>query len=323
MEFICRTNVICPASFPVADGAGEVWMALRFIDLHTHSTASDGSFSPSRLVGEARSLGLAALALTDHDTLEGLDEAERAVQEKGTRSPDFSFEFIRGCELSSRCGPAEAHILGLWIGREERDVSDLKEKLAEVRAQRFRRNVAMAEKLRGLGFAVRLEDVEALAGGEVVARPHFAALLLRMGVVKSVREAFEKFLGYRGAAYVPRELMKPEEAVELLAGSGATVVLAHPMLMRCPVHELDELIARLKPHGLNALEAYHSEHGAADERVCVELAARHGLLLSGGSDFHGESKPLVRLGKGHGALRVSEAVLESLKRARMEQGLPV
>ncbi len=298
-------------------------MALRFVDLHTHSTASDGSFSPSRLVNLAHSLGLSALALTDHDTLEGLDEAETEAKTLSSTYPDISFEFVRGCELSSRCGSAEAHILGLWIDRDEAKLCGLRKKLLEVQTQRFMRNSAMAEKLQALGLGVRLEDVEALAGGEIVARPHFAAQLLRIGAVKSIREAFEKYLGYKGAAYVPRELMKPEEAVSLLAECGATVALAHPMLMHCPIEDLDELLTRLKPCGLNALEAYHSEHGAADERICVELAARHGLLLSGGSDFHGESKPLVKLGKGHGSLRVSEAVLERLKLDRKERGLPL
>lgn len=298
-------------------------MALRLVDLHTHSTASDGSFSPARLVREAYAMGLTALALTDHDTLEGLDEAEAEAERLRTEHPEAPFEFVRGCELSSRCGPAEAHILGLWIGRDGAALNDLQKKLKEVQELRSVRNAVMVEKLRQLGFDVKLEDVEALAGGEVVARPHFAALLLRLKVVKSVREAFEKYLGYGGAAYVPRELMTPEEAVALLAGSGATVALAHPMLMHCPQKDLDELISRLKPCGLNALEAYHSEHGAADERVCVELAARHGLLLSGGSDFHGDSKPLVKLGKGHGSLRVSAAVLDRLKQDRLERSLPV
>lgn len=302
--------------------AGEVRIALRFVDLHTHSTASDGSLNPSCLVKKAHSQGLAALALTDHDTLEGLNEAETEAETLKAAYPDVPFEFVRGCELSSRCGSAEAHILGLWIDRDEMKLCGLKKKLAEVQAQRTKRNSAMAEKLQSLGLGVRLEDVEALAGGEIVARPHFAAQLLRIGAVKSTREAFEKYLGYHGAAYVPRELMKPEEAVSLLAECGATVVLAHPMLMRCSTEELDSLIARLKSCGLNALEAYHSEHGAADERICVELAARHGLLLSGGSDFHGESKPLVKLGKGHGSLRVTGAVLERLKQDRTKKGLP-
>ena len=296
-------------------------MALRFVDLHTHSTASDGSLTPSCLVKKAHSLGLVALALTDHDTLEGLNEAETEAETLKAAHPDVPFEFVRGCELSARCGPAEAHILGLWIDRDEAKLDGLKKKLLEVQAQRFMRNAAIAEKLQSLGLGVRLEDIEALAGGEIVARPHFAAQLLRIGAVKSTREAFEKYLGYKGAAYVPRELMKPEEAVSLLAECGATVALAHPMLMRCPIEELDKLITRLKFYGLNALEAYHSEHGAADERICVELAVRHGLLLSGGSDFHGESKPLVKLGKGHGSLRVSKAVLERLKQERRERGL--
>lgn len=298
-------------------------MALRFVDLHTHSTASDGSVAPAELVRSAHALNLEALALTDHDTLEGLGEAEQEARNIQAEHPDTPFEFIRGCELSSRCGAKEAHILGLWIDREEKKLLPLKEALQKIRQQRLVRNTAILEKLLQLGINLSLEEVMAFAGDEVVARPHIARALLQKGVVKSVREAFETYLGYRGKAYVPRELMTPEEAVSLLAESGATVVLAHPMLIGCPVDELEALIVHLKPYGLRALEAYHSEHSAADERVCVELAERHHLLLSGGSDFHGLSKPQVQLGKGHGGLRVSEAVLQRLKADREERGLPL
>ena len=154
------------------------------------------------------------------------------------------------------------------------------------------------------------------AGGESVGRPHIARVLQKRGIVSNFAQAFELYLGYYGAAYVPRTLLTPEEGVSLMADLGAVVSFAHPMLIRCPPSWFDEIIPRLKEAGLGVIEAYHSEHSARDERFCVELAARYGLGLSGGSDYHGMAKPGVELGRGKGGLRVTVALLDALKARR-------
>ena len=289
-------------------------MSIPLIDLHTHSTASDGTDSPRELVRRAVAARLCALALTDHDTLDGLDEAEEEAKNLG-------LVFVRGCEISTTTPWGEAHFLGLWIPRNREKTAFLLEGLFEVQALRRERNIRIAEKLQGLGLHVSYEDAEALAGGRVVGRPHFAELLCRMGVVKDRKEAFRRYLGREGLAYVPRTLMSPERAVSLLKGTGALVSMAHPRLLHAPVEELEHLVVRLKDLGLDALEAYHSEHDAKDVRLCVELASRHHLQLSGGSDYHGLAKPNIAVGRGKGGLRVSMGVYNALMEYRSRVGL--
>ena len=288
-------------------------MQPQFVDLHTHTTASDGTDAPVELARKAARLGLAAVAITDHDTLSGLDEAVQAGRE-------LNLEVIRGCELGAATPYGEMHLLGLWIPAR---APALEARLEALRAQRTARNRHIVEKLNRLGFPLSYDDVLRFARGESAGRPHIAAALVERGHVASREEAFARFLGAGGAAYVPRELPTPEEGVALMAGLGATVCVAHPMLLRCPAGWLDEILPRLRACGLDGLEAYHSEQSAAQERLCVELARRHGLGLSGGSDYHGLAKPRVRLGRGHGGLRVTLNVLEGLKRRRAAAGLPL
>lgn len=289
-------------------------MSIALIDLHTHSTASDGTDSPADLVRKAAHAGLRVLALTDHDTLDGLTEAEEEAGRCG-------LTFVRGCEISTATPWGEAHFLGLWIPRNGEKTAPLEDALSKVRVQRKERNIRIAGKLQGLGMDISYEAAEALAGGRVVGRPHFAELLCRMGLVKDRKEAFRRYLGKNGLAYVPRMLMSPEEAVSLLKNAGALVSMAHPRLLHAPLEELERLVAGLKGYGLDALEAYHSEHDAGDVRICVELAARYGLQLSGGSDYHGQAKPNIDIGRGKGGLRVTMSVYETLMDYRCRMGL--
>jgi predicted metal-dependent phosphoesterase TrpH len=287
---------------------------MPLIDLHTHSTASDGSDSPARLVAAARAAGLAAVALTDHDTIAGLHEAETAGRDSG-------ITVIRGCELSTMVenDTLRMHILGLWLPR---DTGDLRARLQDLRAKRDVRNDKIVALLRGHGLDISMEDVRGQAHGESVGRPHIAAALLAKGYVKTPAEAFRQYLGRQGKAYVPKEVMKAGEAVRMLAGLGATVCLAHPMLDKPPQDKLEALVASLVPQGLSAVEIWHSEHSAEDTRAALNLAHLFGLGLSGGSDYHGLNKPGIRLGVGRGNLRVGTDVLESLVRFRRERGLP-
>ena len=284
------------------------------IDLHTHSTASDGTDSPTELIRKAAQAKLAVLALTDHDTLDGLAEAEQEAAK-------HEIIFVRGCELSTATEWGEAHFLGLWIPQSGAKTASLEKALTKVQEKRRERNLRIAERLRALGIDVTYEDAAALAGGRVVGRPHFAELLCRLGVVEDRKEAFRRYLGRNGEAFVPRELMSPETAVALLKSAGALVSMAHPRLLRAPAEELERLVVRLKDVGLDALEAYHSEHDAGDVRLCVDIAARHELQLTGGSDYHGEAKPNIDLGCGRGNLRVGMSVYEELMAYRLKKGM--
>lgn len=290
-------------------------MSITRIDLHTHSTASDGTDSPVELVRKAVRADLAVLALTDHDTLDGLAEARREADA-------HDLIFVRGCELSTMTPWGEAHFLGLWIPDDGTKIAALENALTEVREKRRERNLRIAARLRELGMTdVTYEAAAALAGGRVVGRPHFAELLCRLGVVEDRKEAFHRFLGRDGAAFVPRELMSPERAVSLLKEAGALVSMAHPRLLRAPAEELEHMVEHLKGVGLDALEAYHSEHDAGDVRLCVEIAARHQLQLTGGSDYHGCAKPKVEIGCGRGNLRIGMSVYEALMEYRVKTGL--
>jgi len=289
---------------------------MRFIDLHCHSTASDGSDEPAELVRKAAAADLAAIAVTDHDSLAGLDEAQRAAG--GTQ-----LEVIRGCEISARGEGGEMHILALWIPREHPNLSAFEGALQELREHRGTRNRIMVDRLRKLGCSLSYDDVLAEAGGESVGRPHIARVLLRRGYAKSVREVFTRYLGSKGSAYEPKKVLQPEEAVELIVSVGATAAIAHPKLIKASDTWLEATAVRLGACGVSALEAYHSEHSEADTRFCLALAARQGFALCGGSDYHGRLKPDIALGTGRGGLRVPWSLLEQLKRQRREHGLPV
>ena len=233
-------------------------MQPRFVDLHTHTTASDGTDTPRELIRRAASLKLAAVAVTDHDTVSGLDEAEAAGREYGV-------EIIRGCELGVQGQYGEIHLLGLWLPRHS---APLDAELARLRGHREERNLKILDKLRSIGINISYQEVLDEAGGESVGRPHIARVLQKRGIVSGFAQAFELYLGYYGSAYVPRTLLSPEEGVSLMADLGAVV------------------------------------------------AARYGLGLSGGSDYHGMAKPGVELGRGKGGLRVTAALLDALKARR-------
>ena len=286
-------------------------MDRKLVDLHTHSTASDGTESPAELVTRAHSLGLGALALTDHDTLDGLVEAEQAAREAG-------IGFIRGCEISTRSDGREHHILGLWVPRK---ADALEAWLGEVRRRRNARNAEMVARLRALGFAITLEEVRSRAAGSV-GRPHMAAVLVEKGYAPDVGAAFRDFLGAGGKAYVPKHVPPPEEAVRILTEAGATAVLAHPFLGAHSADAVEAVARRLAASGLDAIEVWHTSHSEADTRQCVELARKLGLGLSGGSDYHGANKPGILPGTGYGDLRVPMEVLEALRQRRRARGLP-
>lgn len=282
------------------------------VDLHTHSTASDGTLSPTELVKAAKEAGLVAVALTDHDTVAGLPEALEA----GRR---YGIEVIPGCELSVSYDKGIMHIVGLWIDHNSAHLSKAFNKLLNARDIRNRR---LAEKLDEVGCSVTLDEVESLSHG-TLGRPHFAQALVQHGYAESIDDAFDKFLGKNGKAYVPKVKISPKEGIELLNKAGATAVLAHPFLLGLDDSEIESEILRLKEYGLDGMEVYYTSHTPQMTAFYKHLVKKIGILPSGGSDFHGEVKPDIRLGKGTGKLFVHHSVLDDLKALRQSKGLPV
>ena len=280
---------------------------MKLIDLHTHSTASDGTLPPAQVAAAAAEAGLAAVALTDHDTTEGLAEFLAEARPGGP-------ELVPGVELSvERSGGGSMHLVGLWVNPEE---PRFQQGLERVQSAREQRNPKIAARLRELGVDITLDEVTAVAGGGQVGRPHFAQVLVDKGVVAGPGEAFGRFLGRGAPAYMEKERLTPGEAIALIRGAGGVSVLAHPGLLDMHPVVLEQLLGRLKDQGLMGVEAYYSEHNPALERRLLEMAARLGLAVSGGSDFHGRNKPGIRLGAGQGTLRVPASLLAGLKQAR-------
>lgn len=275
------------------------------IDLHTHSTASDGTLTPTELMRAAKQAGLSAIALTDHDTFEGLPEARAEAERQGV-------ELVPGCELSLDYGGLPTHLLALFV--DERPGHVVHE-LTRVRVARANRNAIMLEKLKSVGVHLRHEDVERHATG-VVGRPHMAQAMLAAGVVKSFEEAFTRFLGSSGLAYVPKVKLTPAEAIGAIHADGGLAVLAHPYLLSLQPSHIEAMLLELTGMGLDGVEVYYTEHSDKYTALMAELAQRHGLLMSGGSDFHGSVKPGVALGKGRGGLFVRGELLDAMKEAR-------
>jgi hypothetical protein len=277
----------------------------KWIDLHTHSTFSDGSMTPTELVAEAGATGLAAIALTDHDTCDGIGEFLAA----GRAS---KVETLAGVEVSVESGGRTVHILGYGIHPDHARLRSLLQELVEGRNER---NAKIVRKLQLLGVQIELEEVEAVAGERIVGRPHFANVLVRKGVVRTYDEAFERYLARGRPAYHERFRLGPDETIALVAEAGGVAVLAHPYYMGLSFDLVHSTFARLKAAGLVGVEAYYPEHSEGHTRLYVEAAERLGLLVTGGSDFHGTIKPDVALGWGRGDLRVPYVLFERLREA--------
>lgn len=277
------------------------------IDMHTHSTASDGTYTPTELMRAAKEAGLSAIALTDHDTFEGLPEARGEAARQG-------IELVPGCELSLDFAGLPTHMLALFV--DERPGALVSE-LTRIREARARRNAVMLAKLREVGVHLEHDDVAARAAG-VVGRPHIAQAMLAQGAVRSFEEAFQRFLGKDGLAYVPKEKLTPAEAIRAVHADGGLAVLAHPYLLTQQAHRLEALLTELKGQGLDGVEVYYTEHSDQYTALVARLAEKLSLLASGGSDFHGAVKPGVRLGRGRGGLFVNGQLLEAMKAARLK-----
>ena len=251
-----------------------------------HSTASDGSFTPEALMNLAREKSLKTVALTDHDTVEGLVQARRSAEMLG-------LEFIAGIEISAQFEPGTMHMLGYFLNTESKP---LLETLAGLQQARGERNPEIIRKLQASGINITYEEVVKASGGGQVGRPHFAKVLVEKKVVRSYEEAFEKFLKRGAAAYVDKRRLSPEDAIETILAAGGVPVLAHPKQLRISYEEAGKVFERLKTCGLGGIEAYHSSHNKTEIKHFCQLAKMFDLIVTGGSDFHGASKRYAELG---------------------------
>lgn len=275
------------------------------LDLHLHTTHSDGSLPPAEVLALAQKAGVTALAITDHDITTGLPEA----MEAGAR---LGIEIIPGVEISSRFGDNELHILGYFL--EWRDPV-LNQRLAGLRASRHDRNPRIIERLRALGHDITYDEVRELAGTESVGRPHIARVLMDKGYVTSAKEAFDRFLAQGKPAYVSRELPEPAEAIAWIRAARGVPVLAHPLWAKKDGEGLYQLCEKLKAEGLGGMEVHYSTHNPRQTADLLDIARRLDLLVTGGSDFHGLTKPDIEVGVGRGGLTVPVKLLDPLKKA--------
>ncbi len=270
--------------------------ALSGIDLHVHSTASDGSFPAETVVAMAERNGVRVLALTDHDSLDGLPAAEERAGRAGIR-------IIPGVELSVNEEGIDVHLLAYGFDPNDKGLRAAIGGYREARRERARKILA---RLKGLGIRISLEEVEEIAKGGSLGRPHVAEALMRGGFIETFNEAFQRYLGHHAPAYVPKQTVSLEQAVTIVREAGGVTVLAHPGTLN-----RDHLIPSWARRGLDGIEVWHSKHSPGDVGRYKGFAQLHGLLMTGGSDFHGERTPDV----GIGSVPVPESILKPLDEA--------
>ena len=282
---------------------------MRAIDLHTHSTYSDGTFSVKELIDRAHEKGLAAIALTDHDTVDGVDEA---IEYAASKYPDL--EVVPGVELSTEGEGREVHIVGLYIDNHDKEFVD---GLSAFIDSRTTRNKKMCKKLtEEAGIPISYEELTKEFPDTVITRAHYAKFMVDSGYVNSRTEVFDRYIGDHCPYYVGREKITPEDAIRSILKAKGVPVFAHPILCRFGDDRLDAFVGKLKEAGLVGIEAVYSTYERRDETQIKELAKKYDLLISGGSDFHGANKPDIDLGTGCGRLFVPEDLLIPIKAAR-------
>ncbi len=295
----------------------------KLIDLHTHTTASDGTDTPKAIVTLAKKIGLSAIAITDHDNFDGLIPAQEKAQEIG-------IELIKGIELSTQHIEGEVHILGYWIDKEI-DYKALAPMQARLKAFVDQRNEQLIKNFAKIGISISLDDMykilknaEDSEGGEqkpiesyknaTIHLPYFALALVEKGHAPDVRTAFMKYLGGNGLAYAPKENLTQQEAIELLRQNNAFVSFAHPYLTYARKEkDRKALIATLKDYGLQGLESYYSTNSKEQTAQSLMYAKEYGIMPTGGSDYHGKIKPHINLGSGMGGLKISYSILDDIR----------
>lgn len=277
------------------------------IDLHSHTTASDGTFSPAQLVDEALRTGVRVLGITDHDTFSGFDQALPLARNAGV-------ELVCGIELSTKLHGNSVHLLGYFLNPvlNAEGFEVFRAWIGDLQASRRDRNVRLIARLRELGLNITLEEVQA-HGGEMTGRPHFAQVLIEKGYVRNMQQAFDDYLDESARGYVTRREPQFAEAVKYIRDAGGIASLAHPIRIR---EDVASILPELRSAGLNAIEVYHSDHSAALTALYRQFAEQHALMVTGGSDFHGAVKPEIKLGTGRGGnLKVPMDLVDRLRAA--------
>ena len=275
------------------------------IDLHSHTYESDGTCSPAQLIEEAVRAGVTTLGITDHDTFKGYDAAVPLARAAG-------IDLICGIELSTKLHGHSAHLLGYFLGSSGMD--DFRTWILDQQAARRDRNIRLVARLQELGFDITLEEAEARGRG-MTGRPHFAAIMVEKGYVSDFRQAFDDYLDESAKGYVYRREPQFAEGVRRIREAGGIASLAHPVRVK---GDVPAMMQELADDGMNAIEAYHSDHSPEDTELYLRLAKQYGLLVTGGSDFHGAVKPSVRLGVGAGNLRIPSDLVEQLRATQTE-----
>ena len=279
-------------------------MSYDMIDLHAHTLYSDGSVSPEELVQAAMRAGARAIAITDHDTVDGLAQGRAAAERLG-------IEFVNGIEISAEHYPGTMHILGYYIDDE---LITLRTTLAELKLARDERNPEIARRLQSLGLDIDYDEVVGIAGSEIVGRPHFARLMVEKGYAQGIQDAFNRFLAKGAPCFVDKKRLSPADSINLIHSAGGVAVLAHPYQLKpLTMEDQDRLIGELAALGLDGVEAIYSRHSKEQREAYSRIAERHGLLVTGGSDFHGSYKPDINIVKGLGDLEVPYSLIEGLK----------
>jgi predicted metal-dependent phosphoesterase TrpH len=278
------------------------------IDLHAHTTASDGSFSPLELVAHAQEIGLSAVAITDHDTFGGHAEALAA-------GADMGVEIVPGIELSVSDDHGKFHLLGYFCNQD----SELNRELAAIQYERANRNEIIIARLQALGFETSLEKVRSIAGEDAqIGRPHIARSILGQQGLETIQQVFDELLADGGRAHAPKKVLSPARAVELIHEANGVAIWAHPLFppstrQKMDYDEAETLLKLWKSCGLDGLEIYYGLYTAEDAEWARAMAQKYELIGTGGSDFHGITKPTVYLGQVNGGVAMPESVLEQLK----------
>jgi len=278
----------------------------KIVDLHTHTTESDGSFTPEELMLEAKRVGLSAIAITDHDSISGIKKAAPLAVELG-------IELIPGIELSTDYNGTEVHVVGLYVNIENEYFLG---KIKEFKENRDNRNAIMVENLQKEGFAITMEELLAENPDCVITRANIARFLYEHGMIPTIQTAFEKYIGDNCKCYVNRFKITPMDGVRLIKEAGGTAILAHPLLYHMSDSTLQKMVIEMKEAGLDGIEAVYCTYTTAEERRMKQFAKENDLLISGGSDFHGTTKPKLNLATGYGKLYIPYEILETIKNSR-------
>lgn len=273
------------------------------IDMHTHTTFSDGTYTPSELIDLAHKTGLKAIAITDHDTIDGIKFATQ-------RAKDLNIELIQGIEFSCGYNSIEIHILGYFLDITNKPFLCL---LDSLKKTRDKRNKELIQKLQSIGLKICLDDVACLCGGNLITKAHFAKALVQKGYAKTKKDAFNIYLGKNKPAYISRDLIDCKEAIKYIKNAGGKAVLAHPYIYKLSEKELDGLIKNLKENNIDGIECYYPSNTIKQTNHLLNLAKKYNLKITAGSDFHGANREEVTLGNIFLQNKVDYAILQNFK----------